>query len=372
MRARLAVLVAALLLLSSGCSGDEPRSAGPAEVPSTSPAASADLLAADEIERNLDEWFAGTEPIYPTVLSVLVRVDDEPVVERSYDQRSAEAHDIASVTKSVVSTLVGIAVDDGLLSLDDRLADLLPTYAGSMSAEVADLRLEQLLTMRAGFPADPDSDELPFMRSRDWVEQILLDGQERPAGDFAYSSTTSHLLGAIVAEATGRSLLDFAEERLFGPLGIDTLGMTTPLFSLRNLEAYDEAPLAWPVDPSGRNTGWGFLKLRPQDLVRIGQLYLDGGTWHGRRILSREWIDEATADHLEIPEPGGMGYGFQWWVTEAGGAHAAVAMGFGGQLIEVVPDHRLVVVTTSRIKDPPVLHPAQLLEVVDEAIFEQP
>lgn len=367
---RSAVLVVTVLLLLLGCSSSgRPRAdAGPP----VSPAAAVDLLPDEQIEDNLDEWFGGPDPIYPTVMSVLVSQDGELVIERYLAKDATRAHDIASVTKSVVSTLVGIAVDDGLLGLEDRLADLLPSYAGSMSVEVAGLTLEQMLSMSAGFPRDSDAPAEPFMATEDWVVGILQDPDRGPVGEFAYSSATSHLLGAIVAEATGGSLLDFAQERLFGPLGIDTRGITTPLLAERNLAAYDAAPLAWPVDPSGRNTGWGFLKLRPRDLLRIGQLYLAGGEWDGERVVSQEWVDRATSDHLKIPEPGGMGYGFQWWTTEVGGAAASVAMGYGGQVIEVVPEHQLVVVTTSRITDTQALDPAQVLEVVNEAIFEQP
>jgi CubicO group peptidase (beta-lactamase class C family) len=367
-RSAVVVMTACLLLLGCSSEGRPRAEAGPP----VSPVAQVDLLPAGEIDANLDEWFGGPDPIYPTVMSVLVSQGGDVVLERYLAKDGRRAHDIASVTKSVVSTLVGIAVDDGLLELDDTLAELLPSHASSMSAEVAEVRLEQLLTMSAGFPRDAGGPAEPFMASEDWVDGILQDTNRGPVGEFAYSSATSHLLGAIVAEATGRTLRAYAEERLFGPLGIDTRGMTTPLLAMRNLAAYDAAPLAWPVDPSGRNTGWGFLKLRPRDLLRIGRLYLAGGEWEGERVVSHEWVDQATSDHLEIPEPGGMGYGFQWWVTEAGGAPAAVAMGYGGQLIEVVPDHDLVVVTTSRITEPRALDPAQVLEVVNDAMFEQP
>jgi CubicO group peptidase (beta-lactamase class C family) len=370
--ARSTVLATVTLLAVVACSPDERRAARePVLSPTTPDFTVVEPLAPAQMRRNLDFWFGGPEPIHPTVLNVLVSRTGELVVDRSYDRSSERSHDVASVTKSVVSTLVGIAVDDGLLALDDRLGELLPSYAGSMTPQVADLTLERLLTMTAGLPPDVDGPVQPFMASHDWVARILQDGLHGPVGAFVYSSATSHLLGAIVAAATGRSLAELAEERLFAPLGIDTHGLTTPLLALHNMKAYDAAPVSWPVDPSGRNIGWGYLKLRARDLLRIGQLYLAGGTWNGRRIVSEDWVEQATTDHLPIPEPGGLGYGFQWWVTRAGGAPAAVAMGFGGQLIEVVPEHAMVVVTTSTIRDPPVLDPGGLLELVHEALFEQ-
>ena len=343
-----------------------------------------ELVDPDQMVRNLDDLF-GADPVYPTVLSVLVSQHGELVVERYYTKDAARAHDIASVTKSVVGTLVGIAVDGGLLALDQKLEDLLPEYAPAMSTEVGEVTLEQLLTMTAGFPVDPDPGEgdLPFLsgfgrahaardRGDDWVGQILQDAAAGPAGDFGYSSATSHVLAAIMIEAVDRPLLEYAEEKLFAPLGINTAGIATPLLDERNRRSYDRASVAWPVDPNGVQVGWGHLKLRPRDLLRLGELYLDNGAWQGEAVVSSEWVADATRNHLEILDVSGYGYGYQWWTSEAGGRPAAVALGFGGQVIEVVPDHDLVMVATSTISLPPVLDGGHLQEAINDALFAQP
>jgi len=305
-------------------------------------------------------------------MSVLVSQGGELLIERYYDKEGRDSHDIASVTKSLVSTLVGIAVDDGRLTLDQPLRELLPAYADSMSAEVARLTLEQLLTMTAGLPPDPDPPrgiELPFMNSDDWVAQILEDGPSSAPGDFAYSSATSHLLSAIVTQATGLPLLEYAENELFGPLGIDSAGAVSPLLDEKNRRAYERAPTAWPVDPQGLNTGWGYLKLRPRDLLRLGELVLQDGTWKGNTVLSPEWVGDATTNKLDIPTPDGLGYGYHWWTTEVEGLSVAIAQGFGGQLIEVIPQQDLVVITTSEILVPPVLDGFDLAEAVNATLI---
>ena len=379
MRSQCAVaFVTSSALVLFGCTSEEPPSDPPGGTSSTADSTfvgseTLELVDPDRMTRNLDALF-GADAIYPTVLSVLVSQHGELVVERYYAKGAAGAHDIASVTKSFVGTLVGIAVDDGLLALDQRLDDLLPDYAPAMSTEVGDVTLEQLLTMTAGLPVDPyATGELSFTSADDWVGQILQDAASgRPVGDFGYSSATSHVLAAVLTEAADRPLLEYAEEQLFAPLGIDTAGIATPLLDERNLSLYDRAPVAWPVDPHGVQIGWGHLKLRPRDLLRLGELYLDNGEWHGEALVSSEWVADATRNHLDILDVSGYGYGYQWWTSKAGGRPAAVAIGFGGQLIEVVPNHDLVIVATSTIKVPPVLDGGDLQEAINDALFAQP
>ena len=374
MRSRACATVVAAVALLLGCTSTQEREqtapAGDEASTSTTEARAADPIDPAAVTRELDFLFGGPEPIYPTVMSVLVSQGGELLIERYYDKEGRDSHDIASVTKSFVSTLVGIAVDDGRLTLDQPLRELLPAYADSMSTEVAGLTLEQLLTMTAGLPSDPPpGGELPFMTSDDWVGQILEDGPSSAPGDFAYSSATSHLLSAVLTEATGLPLLKYAENELFGPLGIDSAGAVSPLLDEKNRRAYDRAPTAWPVDPKGLHTGWGFLKLRPRDLLRLGELVLHDGKWMGNTVVSKDWVEDATTNKLDMLDPSGLGYGYQWWTAEVGGLPATLAMGFGGQLIEVIPQQDLVMVTTSEIVVPPVLDGFDLAEAVNDALF---
>jgi CubicO group peptidase (beta-lactamase class C family) len=219
-----------------------------------------------------------------------------------------------------------------------------------MSSQTATTTLRQLLTMTAGLDADvgggpsgvsPSSDHL--------VDDILKEGVVNHPGRFAYSSASSHLLSAILRQATGRSTLDYARAKLLDPLGIDTTAAAEPVMVEANFPLYEKARFAWPVDKQGIHYGAGLLKIRPQDMARLGQLYLDQGRRNGRQIVPESWVAAATKG--QVPASGGFGgeqYGYQWWVTTAGDHPAFAAVGAGGQLLEVVPDRSLVVVFTTQ------------------------
>ena len=289
-------------------------------------------------------------------LRALVVATGDRIVFEQYYEASQDAHwGVQSVTKSVVSTLVGIALHEGLIgSLDDTLAQLLPRYAEVMSPAVAGTTLRQLLTMTAGFPAGTQAAGPPFTRSEDWVRAILTHPVSPPGKRFLYSNGTSHLLVALLEEATGTSALSFAQSRLFGPLGIDT----RPAFRLAGtpgspradiLAAYEDAGFAWPVDPQGVSTGWWGIKLRPRDLVKLGQLFLAGGRWGKEQVVPREWVEQATTRQVEA-DGLGDGYGYQWWTSTVDGDASFAALGYGGQIIQVVPDRDVVVVSSTEVR----------------------
>ena len=215
-----------------------------------------------------------------------------------------------------------------------------------MPSAVKAITLRQVLTMTAGLPPDPP--DLPaFAASGDWVATILREGTQQPAGQgFAYSSAGSHLLSAILRQATGRSTLDYARAKLFTPLGINTLPAVEPVAREESRLAYDRARFAWPTDPQGNHVGFTFLKLTARDMDKLGQLWLNKGRWAGRQLASAAWVTESTTSQVDThstPEQ----YGYQWWVTTADSHRAYAAMGYGGQLIEVVPDLDLVTVVAS-------------------------
>ncbi len=186
---------------------------------------------------------------------------------------------------------------------------------------------------------------------------ILSGGLEQPPGEgFAYASAGSHLLSAILVEATGQSVLDYARDKLFNPLGISTDPAAEPLAVEENLPVYEAASFAWPVDPQGVHLGDAFLKISAPDMAKIGQLMLAGGRWDEKQIVPAQWVTESTQAHVATGGygVGGDDYGYHWWVTTADGHDAFVAAGFGGQLIEVVPDLDLVVVVSCTIPEGPV------------------
>lgn len=264
-----------------------------------------------------------------------------------------------SVTKSVMSTLIGIAIDEGSISgIDATLGELLPDKAAMMPDAVRAVTLEQGLTMTGGFTATD-----AFLTSDDWVQAILTDPANRPgSGDFEYSNASSHLLSAILVAATGRPVLDYARDKLFDPLGISTRPATDLVMQpgpsgdfTEVLAAYDAVPgFTWPVDPTGLAVAFSDLKITTRDMLTIGQLYLTGGQHDGRRIVPAEWVTAATTVQIEYTGGFGDGYGYQWWVGEVGGHATFAAIGLGGQLIQVVPDLGLVVAASSTFEPNPL------------------
>lgn len=304
-------------------------------------------------QEQLSEEIAGYAEVlfdFDQVRAIVVAQGDEIVFEEYYGTDETAYWGMQSVTKSVVSTLVGIAIDEGLIGgVDDTLAELLPDQVDAMSPETAGITLRQLLTMTAGFPDTFSTAALPeFLRAKDWVRAIVSTPASPPGGDFAYSDGTSHLLAAIVQKATDGSVYDYARTKLFEPLGIDAEPALVDL-TWGDATAYYEADFAWPQDPQGISVGYSSLKLRPRDMVKIGQLFLAGGEWEGEQLVSEEWVDEATSAQVEA-EILGDGYGYQWWTATVDGSEAFRAMGYGGEVIQVIPDRDLVVVAATEVR----------------------
>ena len=347
--------------VSSGCATNPARSSS---APSADPTAA---VVKQAVEEHLElRGLTGMR-------ALLVAVDGQLVLERYWDSDPDEHADTLSVTKTITGTLVGAALADGSLTgLDQTLAELLPDRADAMSAELAAVTLEQLLTMTAGLPSD-GSGEPDWWSARDWVGAILAAGTvTEPGTRFAYSSSSSHLLAAALVEATGQSVLDYARQVLFDPLGITTRPATTVVVTDDpGSTRYNAAPgFVWPQDPQGIHTGFGWAKLTARDMLALGQLYLADGRADGKQIIPEQWVRQSTTPHVDVPGLTGMdAYGCQWWLTTADEHPAAAAWGFGGQLIEIVPDLNLAVVVSTNVVDQPVFGTAApLLSLVNTAI----
>jgi len=221
-------LVAATLALITACAGS-PDGSGSEPTPAGQPTSSG----SEQVAAVFDDLVDGdnTAVVFEDLRAVLVLVGGRPLVERYYDSSAEATSNVASVTKSLMSILVGVALDEGDLgSVDQTLAELLPDYAAIMTPDVAGVTLEQVLTMTAGLPEDPRAAAPPHYLTEDWVAAILTGRLEQPPGtSFAYASAGSHLLSAILVEATGRSVLDYARDKLFDPLGINTDPAAEPL-----------------------------------------------------------------------------------------------------------------------------------------------
>lgn len=266
--------------------------------------------------------------------SLLVVRRGRLVLERYYDGAvQDDLADVRSVTKSVVSTLTGLAVDRGYLSgLDATLGELLPPEVADLDEVERTITVRNLLTMSGGWAwhESGGTGYNEWITSQDHVG-YLLDKPHvaTPGTTFTYNSASAHLLGVALAQATGRSLPALADEVLFGPLGI--------------------TDRAWEPMGDGATNGGAGLDLRPRDLARLGQLFLQDG-WSGTdRILPDGWVAQATTPSYAWVEPSGptrVSYGFLWWTDEDHDAY--MAWGYGGQFIYVAPARDLVVVTTTR------------------------
>jgi CubicO group peptidase (beta-lactamase class C family) len=300
--------------------------------------------------RQVDLYFANDlTDAFRNRQALLVSVDGRIVLERYWHSTAATSGNIESVGKTILSTLVGIALDEGKLrSLDQTVGELLPAYRTVMSRPVAAITLRQLLTMTSGLPPDEAFYPAVFTSKGDWVREILQRGQTGPAGTFQYSSAGSHLLSAILSHATGRSTLDYAREKLFDPLGIGTRPATEVAAVPGNLDDFRRAQFAWPTDPQGRYIGGGGQKLTARDMARFGQLWLQNGRWKDRQLVPAAWIQAARTDTVPVTIPPAEGYGYHVWLGTANGHQALFAHGYAGQLIEIVPDLGLVVAVLSR------------------------
>lgn len=260
-------------------------------------------------------------------------------------------HDIYSCTKSITSALVGIAIDHGYIESVDQ--PVLSFFQGRTVANVdgrkEGMRLEHLLTMTDGLnwgetgistEKAQAADSLQEMeQSQDWV-QSTLDRQmaTEPGTRWNYNTGAAHLLSAIIQETTGVTALAFAEEHLFGPLGISEVN--------------------WLADPQGRSYGGTHLLMAPYDMAKLGYLYLNEGQWDGQQIVPAAWVDVSTMSYSSTPLGGD--YGYLWWVMPWGGYYTA--MGAHGQYIVVSPELDMVVVFTSNLTTEDQLVPLLLLE----------
>lgn len=261
--------------------------------------------------------------------AVVIRNGKVVLDAQFYPFARGEKHDIASVNKSLTSTLVGIAIDHGYLSgVDDRILDFFPDLSvANLDSRKEAITIEHLLSMRAGFDCDPSNSEATLTAmtlSANWVQYALdLPMAEEPGQTWVYCSPNVHLLSAILERATGMDTFEFAQRHLFRPLAINDL--------------------QWLRDPQGVPRGWGDLHLGTMDMAKLGQLYLDNGIWFGRQIVSPSWTDAATSPPAGIEPPAGWpvgeGYGYLWYF----GPDLMSAEGRGGQLVFVYPDDSLVI-----------------------------
>lgn len=248
-----------------------------------------------------------------------------------------ELHDGASVTKSITSTLIGIAIGEGKISgVRAPALSLFPDYQIAHRDSRKDaITIEDLLTMTSGLDCRRAPGEITLremLRSRDWVKFMLdLPMVADPGRQYSYCSGGMHLLSAVISRAIGMSALDFARRELFAPLGIDSV--------------------AWPGDSRGNSNGWGDLHLQPRDMARIGYLWLNEGRWKDRQVVPESWMRDAVREHSRADWGEHQPYGYGMWLPPRT-PPIFEAVGRGSQRISVIPARSLVVVFTGGAFEP--------------------
>jgi CubicO group peptidase (beta-lactamase class C family) len=259
----------------------------------------------------------------------IIRNDDVILDAYFYPYAGRTGHEVASVTKSVLTTLIGIAADQGKLRLDDKMVTFFPDRKiANRSFLKNQITVRQLAGMASGLDCTSTNDEQTLTEmgnAPDWVQFTLdLRMKHIPGTYFEYCSPGMHVLSAILQEATGMTTSEFARINLFEPLGI--------------------TDFIWESDPQGYTDGWAGLYLHPRDLAKIGYLMLHQGQWDGRQIVSSQWVEEATK--LQKKTGRGDNYGYGWWVPPPTQFIEFAAEGRGGQYIRVLPQLNMVIVTT--------------------------
>ena len=265
----------------------------------------------------------------PRLHSLIVSWRGNLLLERYYNgARAARPANIKSASKSLISALVGIAIERKILTgVRQPIGPFFPELAAPSEAAKRAITIEDLLTMRAGLEGTSNRNYGAWVQSRNWVRFVLSrDMLEPPGGRMEYSTGSTHLLSAILTKATSKNTWQFAQETLARPLG----------FSL--------AP--WMRDPQGIYFGGNEMVMTPKQMLAFGELYRNKGRLADSQIVPEAWVRESFRPRTRS-RFNDQGYGYGWWSREFAGYETFFAWGYGGQYIFVVPELDLVVVTTS-------------------------
>lgn len=264
------------------------------------------------------------------IRSLLVQKDGVLMGEKYFNANSNTKFDVRSVTKSFVGILTGIAIEKGYLqSIDQKLSEFFP----GITDKTADITIENLLTMTAGFEGDEFISMQYYM---DWAYSgiplnYVLDSNMKytPGNEFHYYSAVPYIMGQIIEKVYGKSLYAFAQEYLFVPMNFDQPD--------------------WETLIGGSYNGGAGLQLTARDMIKFGQMILDGGVYNGIRIVSKEWIDESTQRHYNtnLNYEYEKQYGYYWWILPKFDKHVFFANGYGGNFIFCVPEKNLIVTASS-------------------------
>ena len=265
--------------------------------------------------------------------SLIVIRNGKIAVEEYFNGRSKESFQtVRSVSKSFLSALIGIAVNKGILHLDQKMIDSFPEHKSSVTdTNVNNITLQHLITMRSGIKGDEEF-YFTFTQSSNWIKTIVQSQLEFQPGTHAlYATAGTHLVSGMLTKSSGISTKSFAERYLFNKMGINVSD--------------------WSRDPQGIYFGGNDMFFTTRNMAVVGLLYLNNGNLNGKQILPTEWV------YNSLQYSGGSnivwgrltegGYGYMWWLGKVSGERVYFALGHGGQFVLCVPDYNLIAAVTS-------------------------
>ncbi|MGK9475668.1 serine hydrolase domain-containing protein [Melioribacter sp. OK-6-Me] len=284
--------------------------------------------------QELDRYIKEYNKSNPLTHSIIIYNDGNILYEHYFNNFDSEKlNNLKSVTKSIISLLIGIAIDKGYIENEYvRVSELLPElFAGIRDKRKFEITIRDLLTMSAGFKWNNlggkirsgwDNSENPALYL---INNVPL--ENNPGDKWNYNSGLSHLLSVIITRTSRMSTLEFARKYLFNPLGINDI--------------------KWSKARDGIYKGNSELWMKPKDLLKIGIMLLNEGVWENKVIVSGKWIEKSTRKYFDGFEQIG-GYGYHWHTRKFGKYNSYLAAGWGGQFLIVIPELKVVVVNTSR------------------------
>ncbi len=317
-------LLVPLFFISSSCIGQENQTEG---------------------IKNLVEKLNSVEN-YRKIDGLLISQHGEIIMEEYFNGFTQDdPHQTRSSFKTITSLLAGIAVDQGLFTVNDSIKDYIPEWKNDARGNI---QIKDLLEMRSGlacenfFEVGPDC-ENEMYNTKDWLGYIMdIPKRYEPGKNWEYSSMEPDLVGIIIYRTSKLSLMDFADKYLFGPLGIEVC--------------------QWEITPDGRGYAAGSSRMKPDDLLKITQMVLDEGKWKGKQIVSKKWIEESTNCHIDLgmsfldwsgiknPTIHNTNYGYFWYseLLEYGDFKTEVtfASGNGGQYMMILKEYDVAIVFT--------------------------
>jgi CubicO group peptidase (beta-lactamase class C family) len=293
-----------------------------------------------DAQRPLDDIYKDAADM-PLLTSLIVAQNGKVIREGYFHGlKAGQSVNVKSVSKSVLSAAIGIAIAEGRLKETDRISDILPAqFTGIGDPVKRRLTVRDFITMTAGLESTSFDNYGGWVNSRDWVRYALQRPFEcAPGACMQYSTGNSHILSVVLAKKTGMSARAYMQQKLFAPLGIKLAG--------------------WARDPQGNDFGGNEMRFTPRDMLRIGELYRMNGRYNGRQVVPADWIRKSWGEYATSPWNGHR-YGYMWWTRVSEGESAGTrerepvrvhfAWGYGGQFIFVVPAKQLVIVATSSL-----------------------